>query len=297
MIKELHLHYLPNLLKKSEQEFTNELVNIYKKYDVKTAISALKISGICFSPYSGKNHTSLLNTCYKKLIEVDSTIKDSIDKLTLEINILEIIFNDFNKSRSASGVNLIPKELHISSFLTTIEIVIQLFNKLLLGEKIDTLKNDYPILLFFIEKEKELDIGISNNPRLHMIIDNFMEDAGEILKYFNYMGSKNIDFHTKISTQNLIANISHLVLFDRWKILLQLFNYWKYYDWGIIEKNKNEFEFSTNNINQILGQKISVYRYRALRTKWMIEYDNYKDTIKVDKNSDVLPPTNFISPP
>ena len=155
MIEELHLHHLPNILKESKQSFINEIVSICNKYDVKTAIRGLKISGICFSPYTGKDRRILLNDCYQQLLEIDSQNQCEIDKLNLEIENLTLLFKDFEKCRDSSGVNSIPKSLQIASFLTTIEIVIQLFNKLLQGEKVEDLKDDYPILLFFLIKRKK----------------------------------------------------------------------------------------------------------------------------------------------
>lgn len=290
MPKLLNQHKILEELKKSSNNFVKFVNDICLKDGIETAISALKLSNLCYHPlYKLTNDCQkTYNDCIDSLLEINADYEPLLSKLNNEIKYLKIIFKDFNDLRESSGVNCIPESLKITSFLISLEMVILVYFKLLEGEDLSKLKETIPLTNFLFPNVQHVDSVALSNSSVIERLDNIIEYSGDIVKYFYHLGIDSIDISSEFDNKFLEISFSHLLLFDKWTVLLTLYDNWKYFNWTIDENENNKYEFNPIDSDAYFQFLITIERYRNRRVQFQLELTNDLPSLPAIEKSKIL---------
>lgn len=296
MKKYIEFHDLERKASESPEEFLEILQETLHTKGLRLAVETLRLTGICVDIYGSQRYKALLNEAVKFL--QDQTLpkqQGPLRKLLRESERFEELFKDFESYRAESGVADIPKEQQIASLLLAGEIFLSSLHEFSSAKRtVEEISERYPFTVALINNKDEIaDPNKAFTNAMH-IFDNVMEWLGTILKYLYFVGMPSIGVKDEISRENLSVSRRHIELFDAYKSLERIHEYWRFWG-GNLDKRGNIFYYSHSDENDFYAHRISVFRSRIFRNSHIQNFKLLHDQISIMPDTKVLPPKSFRS--
>lgn len=261
--------------------------------DPEYMIKKLRLSGICVDIYGSNKYQKILASAIEILISSQRVPGGLLQNLKSNIEILEALFGDFNRLRDQTGVNAIQANDQIPTLLITTEIFLASLQDYCNGANLRTLEAKYPFVIAFGDGGGRLAPPEAVLAEIIHLNDKVMEQVGDILKYFYYRGIPSTGLDIQISFDEIKIIRQHFDLLGRYEVLLLAYEYWRFWSGNLIRKGDRKICLEFRNENDILSQRVSVFRSRILKNKWMQDFRLIRDKVKVNPNTTILPPTDF----
>ncbi|MFJ8513828.1 hypothetical protein [Lysinibacillus xylanilyticus] len=288
-------HYELENLSQDPKKFISFLVEFMKNHSVEDTLEVIRISGICFNIYNkGQKEIS------KKVISnVKSFYKNDIVKIeefVKAIGSINSIFEDFYILRSSKGLNQIPKEKEVISFILSLEILLGSIIEYINGHSLDRIKQVYPYVFSLFDGGKQHLIRAEKDmDRVLGIADSIAESAGSLLKFMGGAKGDLGDLETMSLDHVKIAR-EHIELFDLWSTLLNLEQKWRFIG-AKFNIHKRKINIQPNDENILKAQEISKVRFISQRVKWFADFnlsDKTKLKNRINPNTKSLPPKYYL---
>ncbi|AVD54639.1 hypothetical protein CKF96_03945 (plasmid) [Priestia filamentosa] len=289
--------------KKTINSFLNTLP---EETSIEEVLEILRLSGSCYNVHSSRQQqltaiSSQLRTFKQIVPNIEKRFpqdKEKISSFMDTINNLNAIVSDFFSLRSATDVEKIPKPRQISSFIIALEIFVGSMLEYAKGYSIERIKEVYPFVIsLFNEKEHKVVKAKEQLDQVYGIIDNIAGFAGSILKFLE-VGNKDIGkINTTVSMEQVKIARQHISLYDRWSVLLDLEESWRFGGSKIIFDDEKNATIELENEKFLYSKEISYERFLSQRVRWRADFENFYEQHKdkINTKSSELPPKEFIS--
>lgn len=293
MDKFVEFRDLERLSAVSIEGFLEKFKTEVNELDPEYIIKRLRLSGICVDIYGSKKYKKTLDSAIEILISSQRVPGELIQNLKSNIELLEALFDDFNRFRDQTGVNAIQVNNQIPTLLITTEIFLASLQDYCNGANIRALEAKYPFVIAFGDGRGRLAPPEAVLAKIIHLNEKVMEQVGQILKYFYYRGIPSKGLDIQISFDEIKTIRQHFDLLGRYEVLLLAYEYWRFWSGNLSRKGDRKISLDFKNENDILSQRISVFRSRILKNKWMQDFRLIRDKVTVNPNTTIFPPTDF----
>lgn len=295
-MKLLNIYELEAMTKK-EKKLAKLFKEYYSSHSLEESLSFLKLSGICINKYPNDKKNKVFNNVIADL-KTFFTDDPKIDQFLQETYALGNLFNDLVNFREEIGLNSVPANKQILSFLMSVEILLGSKREYSLGKPLDQIMRVYPFVFAAIDSQNNLADPRQYMTGLEMISDSIAENAGYILRFLTKSGLPFERIKTTIlNHEEVKLSNEHISLYDKWTVLERVEQNWRFFADEINQKNSNVLTLISNErVHKALA--ISTTRFRSQKNKWQFDFlTSNKKTLKskINRETTLLLPEEFIS--
>jgi len=281
---------------KKDKLFLKKYKTYIKMHSLEDSLNLIKLSGLCIEKFQNSKRKRLLESLLKEIKETFNN-DPQISRFIREIESLNYLFRDIENLREEVGLNSIPENKQIVSFLTAIEVLLGSNREYCFGRNIVDIKRVYPFVFAAIDEQNNLADPIKLINLLGQINDSLAENAGYVLRFLKKSGFALERIKTTfLNNEDIKLSREHANLYDKWTVLDALEQNWRYFGDEVIQKVHNvSLRITSDRLHQSL--EISKTRFRNQKHKWQFDFQasNKKNlNEKVNSNSTSLVPNEYL---
>lgn len=284
---------LEKLLKQSPPDYLSRIKSAVSNKDHEKIIELIKLSGVCIDIYGNQQNKKILDQVIEIVQKGDPNKTPQIEILRNDIFIFDQLFNDFQELRNISQVNNFNDSNQVSAFIISSEIFLASLQDYGMGMDFPHLEEKYPFIIAFGNGEGKFAPPEKVVSELIHLNNDVMEQVGEVLKYLIYKGMPWSGVDTHIPLEEIKMSRRHFDLLSRFEVLCHIHENWRFCGGTFINETKTRFKYLLDNIDDYIAQRVSVFRARSLRNKWMQDFVINEEKLPINPETKITPPNEF----
>lgn len=235
------IHRIVAVAKDSPETLFNYLESL-GKLNIANSILCFKMTGLCVDIF-GSNTIDPKYSNFLKALRSKFGNDESIAHLDRDVHNFNILFSKVVESREVSGgVDQIDDEIKAPAFIIASDMVILGLSEIMGTQNAEELERKYPVL-----SELIVDWDFNNGTdmeELERVVESLCVYVPKILKYFKHIGVPFENLERKIPLDVLKKVTHYLLLFDKWSIILELYERWQLInDCNLVKEDNKEYRF------------------------------------------------------
>jgi len=273
-----------------------------KQHPLNYMIKLIKMSGIAGDIYGSGKNKQLLDFVINLLRTHFIDESELIDSFVEEVKIIDELFEKFKQKRIDSGVESIPNNVKILSFIYDLREVLEYVNvikenKLSKTPYVSKCKIDSPYIKMLEVVDTQFVIEEFSN-----VWEFLIGCPSMVMKYFYFDKKLNVELNTIKSGEYIefgSVSAKHFELFEEYNKIYNLFERWKFFEWSVNNVDLNIVFQSKDGNKKYNNYKIQIQRSEQLRLElqMFLLSSEFTDIVASRNNADtnILPPDKFMS--
>ncbi|WP_201715501.1 hypothetical protein [Rossellomorea arthrocnemi] len=283
---------LERLGKKDKQflKYINFMID--DDYSIGEILELIKVSGICFNPYSPNKHT-LFDKVIKTLEERFPNESKEIHEFSTDVSTLRNLFLDFFEERDSSNLAMIPPRRRLLSFVLALEIWLGGQYEYTRGRSLYAVKEVYPFVVTLADGAGEKLIPVEQGfDHARSVYDSIAENASSVMRYLQLENGPLNTAQTPSMNQVRQAR-DHIQFFDTFSSLMSIEQKWRFSNTKVFTEG-NEYSITHEDIKFLESVEAARVRFRSQRNKWYADFKRAGFTGIVNPNSSLLAPEEYL---
>lgn len=284
---------LERLSKKSEKflKYIEQLID--SGYSLLQILDVIKVSGICFNPYSPNETNSLLDQVLHNLKQRFAEESTVIDNFFNEVSTLRSLFTNFTEERDSSILKKVPPKRRLSSFILALEMWLGAQQEYTLRKSsFYSIKKVYPFIVALADKSKEQFLPIEQGQEYSgMIYESIVENASSVIRYLQLENGELNTTQTP-SMNDVRSAREHILYFEKFSSLLSIEQKWRFSNTKL-NRNGDEYYIENDTNDFIKTVETSKIRFKSQKIIWAAKFSNMEIKNSNPGNT-LLPPEEFI---